>query len=233
MSGVRTTDDLSEGGVLDGLVVGSEPAVVLPLAFLPTGYLELLDEDSRVLTDPVVLPAAGAGAESEAAHGLHGAEESAWLSASTRYQIETTTGVVGSSTTKRWVSHFASGDRSSEWLSGTCRTPIRAVHSASIAGQWEARPLCRTAARLSPTSGPTMGWVPKTITRMPRPRVRAQSGRRAAARRPRSPPMPASRTRRASGVRSRPHRARERETARATANSADADASSCWSSDAA
>src|SRR6187200_3640498 len=63
MFGVGTTDDVGEGGLLDGLVLEREPTVVLALVLLPTGDLELLDEGSRVFTDPVDLPSGGAGTE--------------------------------------------------------------------------------------------------------------------------------------------------------------------------
>ena len=53
MFGVGATDDVGEGGVLDGFVLEGEPTVVLALVLLPGGDLELLDEGSRVFTDPV------------------------------------------------------------------------------------------------------------------------------------------------------------------------------------
>ena len=41
MLGAWSSNDVGEGGVLDGLVLGGEASVVLALVFAPGGHLEL------------------------------------------------------------------------------------------------------------------------------------------------------------------------------------------------
>jgi hypothetical protein len=53
-----------ERRVLDGLVLGREPTVVLALMLLPGPHLELLHEQVGALSDAVEVPPGGAAAES-------------------------------------------------------------------------------------------------------------------------------------------------------------------------
>ena len=55
--GLRAADDVGEGGVLDGLVLGGESPLVLAPVLLPARHFELFDVQVWVLTDPVEVPA--------------------------------------------------------------------------------------------------------------------------------------------------------------------------------
>jgi hypothetical protein len=47
VAGARRADDVREGGVLDGLILGGEPPVVLELVLPPGRDVELLQEDEE------------------------------------------------------------------------------------------------------------------------------------------------------------------------------------------
>jgi hypothetical protein len=73
--GLRRADDVGERSLLDCLVFGGEPFVVLALVFVPAGDVELLDEQVRVFPDAVQVPPDCSGAEPGASHGFHGRDE--------------------------------------------------------------------------------------------------------------------------------------------------------------
>jgi hypothetical protein len=52
-----SSDDVGEGRVFDGLVLGGEASVVLALVFAPGGHLELFAEEVRAFPDLVQVPA--------------------------------------------------------------------------------------------------------------------------------------------------------------------------------
>src|SRR3954451_14372839 len=60
--GAGCSDDVGEGSVLDGLVLGGQASVVLALVLLPGRYLELFQEEVRAFPDPVQVPAGGPAA---------------------------------------------------------------------------------------------------------------------------------------------------------------------------
>ena len=64
VAGAWCADDVCEGGVLDVLILGGQPAVVLELVLPPGRDVELLQEEVGVFADPVQVPAGGAAAQS-------------------------------------------------------------------------------------------------------------------------------------------------------------------------
>ena len=174
-------DDVGEGGLLDGLVLGGEASVVLALVFLPAGDLELLDEQVAGPPRPGTGPSgwrrsgAGSGAWTPSPRGRRPAGRR-WTS----YWIDTMTGLVRlgfEGEPWRCPSTPAGNGRGPG-----CRAPAGpgppAVLTPSRAAQPAGRRAARAAAVTSPQSGAATAWVPRnTISRIAMARARTQPGR--------------------------------------------------------
>jgi len=90
--GARPTDEVGEGGVLDLLVLGGEPVLMLPLVFRPGGHLELFEEGRGFSPTPYSCHRLAPERSRDRRMDCIASMNPAWRSASTVYSMDTTIG---------------------------------------------------------------------------------------------------------------------------------------------